>query len=144
MPGLRPLSWAEGTNPKPKFIVLSIASKSSLRLSRILESLSTRTNEKFSDACGLRLLGLRTTLEVLKQLPVILEAESVGACRVHFGRGTFEPDDRAAAVLRLEPRSGPRPLPELFELCNTRLDFSSETVAPMAELLRKELAELKN
>ena len=39
--------------------------------------LSTRTNEKFSDACGLRLLGLRTTLEVLKQLPVILEAKSV-------------------------------------------------------------------
>ena len=38
---------------------------------------STRTNEKFSDACGLRLLGLRTTLEVLKQLPVILEAKSV-------------------------------------------------------------------
>ena len=46
---------------------------SSLRLA----SLSTRTNEKFSDACDLRLLGLRTTLEVLKQLPVILEAKSV-------------------------------------------------------------------
>ena len=30
-----------------------------------------------TDACDLRLLGLRTTDEVLKQLPVILEAKSV-------------------------------------------------------------------
>ena len=42
-----------------------------------LHLLPHQTNEKFSDACGLRLLGLRTTLEVLKQLPVILEAKSV-------------------------------------------------------------------
>jgi hypothetical protein len=34
-------------------------------------------------------------------------------------------------------------LPELFERCNTRLDFSRETVAPMAKLLRTELAALK-
>ena len=55
--------------------------------------------------------------------------------------------DRACALADYKAAlalGGSRPLPELFERCNTRLDFSSETVAPMAELLRKELAELKN
>ena len=47
-------------------------------------------------------------------------------------------DYKAALAL-----GGSRPLPELFERCNTRLDFSRNTVAPMAELLRKELAALK-
>jgi len=47
-------------------------------------------------------------------------------------------DYKAALAL-----GGSRPLPELFERCNTRLDFSRDTVAPMAELLRKELAALK-
>jgi oligoendopeptidase F len=47
-------------------------------------------------------------------------------------------DYKAALAL-----GGSRPLPELFERCNTRLDFSRNTVAPMAELLRKELATLK-
>jgi oligoendopeptidase F len=48
-------------------------------------------------------------------------------------------DYKAALAL-----GGSRPLPELFERCNTRLDFSRETVSPMAELLRTELAALKN
>ncbi len=48
-------------------------------------------------------------------------------------------DYKAALAL-----GGSRPLPKLFERCNIRLDFSHETVAPMAALLRKELAELKN
>ena len=47
-------------------------------------------------------------------------------------------DYKAALAL-----GGSRPLPELFERCNTRFDFSRNTVAPMAELLRKELAALK-
>ena len=42
-----------------------------------LKTAPTRPGEGRFDACGLRLLGLRTTLEVLKQLPVILEAKSV-------------------------------------------------------------------
>ena len=53
-------------------------------------------------------------------------------------RGRALADYKAALAL-----GGSRPLPELFERCNTRLDFSRETVAPMAELLRKELAALK-
>ena len=48
-------------------------------------------------------------------------------------------DYKAALAL-----GGSRPLPELFERCNTRLDFSRETVAPIARLLREELAALKN
>ena len=48
-------------------------------------------------------------------------------------------DYKAALAL-----GGSRPLPELFEQCNIRLDFSRETVAPMADLLRTELAALKN
>ena len=48
-------------------------------------------------------------------------------------------DYKAALAL-----GGSRPLPELFERCNTRLDFSRETVAPIAKLLREELATLKN
>jgi oligoendopeptidase F len=48
-------------------------------------------------------------------------------------------DYKAALAL-----GGSRPLPELFKRCNIRLDFSRKTVAPMAEMLRKELAELKN
>ena len=48
-------------------------------------------------------------------------------------------DYKAALAL-----GGSRPLPKLFERCNIRLDFSQETVAPMADLLRKELADLKN
>ena len=48
-------------------------------------------------------------------------------------------DYKAALAL-----GGSRPLPELFKRCNTRLDFSRKTVAPMADLLRKELAVLKN
>ena len=53
-------------------------------------------------------------------------------------RGRALADYKAALAL-----GGSRPLPKLFERCNTRLDFSRETVAPMAELLRKELAALK-
>ena len=48
------------------------------------------------DACDLRLLGLRTTVEVLKQLPVILEAKPVDA----DSRTFYSPDEnvrRAAA-----------------------------------------------
>ena len=37
-----------------------------------------QTNEKFSDACNLRLLGLRATIEVLKQPPVIAKQERAG------------------------------------------------------------------
>ena len=48
-------------------------------------------------------------------------------------------DYKAALAL-----GGSRPLPELFKRCNTRLDFSRKTVAPMADLLQKELAVLKN
>jgi oligoendopeptidase F len=48
-------------------------------------------------------------------------------------------DYKAALAL-----GGSRPLPELFERCNTRLDFSRKTVAPMADLLRTELAVLKS
>ncbi|QDT17749.1 PAS domain S-box protein [Alienimonas californiensis] len=50
----------------------------------------------------------RDRLAVQKDLA--FEAEAVGTCRVHFERGTFEPDDRALAVLRLEGRPGARPL----------------------------------
>ena len=48
-------------------------------------------------------------------------------------------DYKAALAL-----GGSRPLPELFERCNIRFDLSRDTVAPMADLLRKELAALKN
>ena len=48
-------------------------------------------------------------------------------------------DYKAALAL-----GGSRPLPELFERCNIRFDLSSNTVAPMADLLRKELDTLKN
>ena len=37
-----------------------------------------QTNQKFSDACNLRLLGLRATIEVLKQPPVIAKQERAG------------------------------------------------------------------
>ena len=39
---------------------------------------SHQTNEKFSDACNLRLLGLRATIEVRKQPPVITKQERAG------------------------------------------------------------------
>ena len=48
-------------------------------------------------------------------------------------------DYKAALAL-----GGSRPLPELFERCNIRFDLSRNTVAPMADLLRKELKALKN
>ena len=54
--------------------------------------------------------------------------------------------DRAKALTDYKAAlglGGSRPLPELFERCNIRFDLSRETVAPMAELLRKELAALK-
>ena len=56
-------------------------------------------------------------------------------------------EDRAPALADYKGAlalGGSRPLPELFERCNTRLDFSRETVAPIARLLREELAALKN
>ena len=49
-------------------------------------------------------------------------------------------DDYKAALAL----GGSRPLPKLFERCNIRFDLSRETVAPMADLLRKELKALKN
>ena len=48
-------------------------------------------------------------------------------------------DYKAALAL-----GGSRPLPKLFEHCNIRFDLSRNTVAPMADLLRKELNTLKN
>ena len=48
-------------------------------------------------------------------------------------------DYKAALAL-----GGSRPLPKLFEHCNIRFDLSRNTVAPMADLLRKELNNLKN
>ena len=48
-------------------------------------------------------------------------------------------DYKAALAL-----GGSRPLPKLFEHCNIRFDLSRNTVAPMANLLRKELNTLKN
>ena len=48
-------------------------------------------------------------------------------------------DYKAALTL-----GGSRPLPKLFEHCNIRFDLSRNTVAPMADLLRKELNTLKN
>ena len=48
-------------------------------------------------------------------------------------------DYKAALTL-----GGSRPLPKLFEHCNIRFDLSRNTVAPMANLLRKELNTLKN
>ncbi len=48
-------------------------------------------------------------------------------------------DYKAALAL-----GGSRPLPELFERCNIRFDLSRDTVAPMADLIRKELKALKN
>ena len=48
-------------------------------------------------------------------------------------------DYKAALAL-----GGSRPLPKLFEYCNIRFDLSRNTVAPMADLLRKELNTLKN
>ena len=48
-------------------------------------------------------------------------------------------DYKAALAL-----GGSRPLPKLFEHCNIHFDLSRNTVAPMADLLRKELNTLKN
>ena len=48
-------------------------------------------------------------------------------------------DYKAALAL-----GGSRPLPKLFEHCNIHFDLSRNTVAPMADLLRKELNALKN
>ena len=39
---------------------------------------------------------------------------------------------------------GSKPLPELFKRCNIQFDLSRDTVAPMADLLRKELKALKD
>ena len=48
-------------------------------------------------------------------------------------------DYKAALAL-----GGSKPLPELFKRCNIQFDLSRDTVAPMADLLRKELKALKN
>lgn len=48
-------------------------------------------------------------------------------------------DYKAALAL-----GGSKPLPELFKRCNIQFDLSRDTVAPMADLLRKELKALKD
>ena len=48
-------------------------------------------------------------------------------------------DYKAALAL-----GGSKPLPELFKRCNIQFDLSRDTVAPMANLLRKELKALKD
>ena len=49
-------------------------------------------------------------------------------------------DDYQAALAL----GGSKPLPELFKRCNIQFDLSRDTVAPMADLLRKELKALKD
>ena len=56
-------------------------------------------------------------------------------------------EDRSKALIDYKAAlalGGSRPLPELFDRCNIRFDLSRGTVAPMADLLRRELAALKN
>eukprot|EP01045_Picozoa_sp_COSAG04_P008117 COSAG04_NODE_442_length_14382_cov_72.823566_12_plen_91_part_00 len=74
--------------------------------------------ENHFDACDLQLLGLRTTVEVLKQLPVVLEAKSVDK-----GDWTFySPDENVRRAAAFAPAPLMFPLSALKGCADARRD----------------------